>query len=605
MRRATARRDRPGPPRERRGPHARLRAGPLAPRPPTCRRSAGGSSPSSASTSTAGSRWPRRSSSCSTASAARAASATAGRAGGRARARAGAASASWSELRERAGTRDRDLDLLALRDRGDRGARTRPRRDARRCRAERERLRELDGAAGRGGRRGGGDRARARGEAGRRRAARGGRSVWPSRSRAWTRSSTRWPRGCAALRIEAEDLGGGAAPLRRTRSRPSRAGSRRWRSGSSSTTGWSASTAASVAAVLAHAERCRAERDAARAGGGRDRAGAGGARRRRSRSATSWPRRLTATPGGRPRRGWRSACARSWRAWPWRARRSRSSSSRATRSGPRGRERVELMLAPNPGVPAAPLREAASGGELSRVMLALMTVAGAGESRTLVFDEVDAGVGGQTARAVGERLRALGGGPPGALHHPPAPDRRAGGRHFRIEKSAADGHRAHHGRGARGRRRGRGAVPDAGRRGLRRRRPPPRRGAAGGGMSASRRAAGPPSRLAIPRGLMPQSPPRHTLHLRHRRRRLGSRQGHRRRLSRPAAGRPRPVGHDPEVRPVHQRRPGHDEPVPARRGVRHRGRRRDRPRPGPLRALHRRQHHARLQRHRRARSTTR
>ena len=41
-------------------------------------------------------------------------------------------------------------------------------------------------------------------------------------------------------------------------------------------------------------------------------------------------------------------------------------------------------------------------------MLALMTVAGAGESRTLVFDEVDAGVGGQTARAVGERLRALG-----------------------------------------------------------------------------------------------------------------------------------------------------------------------------------------------------
>jgi DNA repair protein RecN (Recombination protein N) len=75
--------------------------------------------------------------------------------------------------------------------------------------------------------------------------------------------------------------------------------------------------------------------------------------------------------------------------------------------GPTGAERVEFMLAPNPGVPAAPIRDAASGGELSRVMLALMTVAGAGESRTLVFDEVDAGVGGQTARAVGERLRAL------------------------------------------------------------------------------------------------------------------------------------------------------------------------------------------------------
>ena len=92
--------------------------------------------------------------------------------------------------------------------------------------------------------------------------------------------------------------------------------------------------------------------------------------------------------------------------------------------GPTGTERVELMLAPNSGVPAAPIRDTASGGELSRVMLALMTVAGAGESRALVFDEVDAGVGGQTARAVGERLRALASGTPGALHHPPASDRR-------------------------------------------------------------------------------------------------------------------------------------------------------------------------------------
>jgi DNA repair protein RecN (Recombination protein N) len=75
---------------------------------------------------------------------------------------------------------------------------------------------------------------------------------------------------------------------------------------------------------------------------------------------------------------------------------------------PSGAERVEFMLAVNPGVPAAPVRESASGGELSRVMLALMTVAGAGAAGTLVFDEVDAGVGGQTARAVGERLRALG-----------------------------------------------------------------------------------------------------------------------------------------------------------------------------------------------------
>ena len=75
--------------------------------------------------------------------------------------------------------------------------------------------------------------------------------------------------------------------------------------------------------------------------------------------------------------------------------------------GPAGAERVEFLIAPNPGVPPAPLRETASGGELSRSMLALMTVADSGGARTLVFDEVDAGIGGQTARAVGERLRAL------------------------------------------------------------------------------------------------------------------------------------------------------------------------------------------------------
>jgi DNA repair protein RecN (Recombination protein N) len=76
--------------------------------------------------------------------------------------------------------------------------------------------------------------------------------------------------------------------------------------------------------------------------------------------------------------------------------------------GPRGGDAAEFMISPNPGVPAGPLREIASGGELSRVMLALMSAApvSAAES-TLVFDEVDAGIGGQTARAVGARLREL------------------------------------------------------------------------------------------------------------------------------------------------------------------------------------------------------
>ena len=71
--------------------------------------------------------------------------------------------------------------------------------------------------------------------------------------------------------------------------------------------------------------------------------------------------------------------------------------------------------------------------------------------------------------------------------------------------------------------------------------------------------------------------------------RLRAREGHRRRLARPAPESPRPLRLGPEVRPVPERRSGHDEPVPARRGLRHRGRRRDRPRHRPLRALHRRE----------------
>lgn len=76
--------------------------------------------------------------------------------------------------------------------------------------------------------------------------------------------------------------------------------------------------------------------------------------------------------------------------------------------GPNGRETVELRIAPNPGMAPAPLRDAASGGELSRVMLALSGLGEGTGSGTVVFDEIDAGVGGKTARVVGERLRALG-----------------------------------------------------------------------------------------------------------------------------------------------------------------------------------------------------
>jgi DNA repair protein RecN (Recombination protein N) len=93
--------------------------------------------------------------------------------------------------------------------------------------------------------------------------------------------------------------------------------------------------------------------------------------------------------------------------------------------GPRGADAIEMRIAANAGGPLGPLREVASGGELSRVMLALLSVAHGmsaparrpgrrstppGDSSLLVFDEIDAGIGGHTARAVGEHLRALSAG---------------------------------------------------------------------------------------------------------------------------------------------------------------------------------------------------
>jgi DNA repair protein RecN (Recombination protein N) len=102
--------------------------------------------------------------------------------------------------------------------------------------------------------------------------------------------------------------------------------------------------------------------------------------------------------------------------------------------GPTGADRVELRVAPNPGVAPGPVREIASGGELSRVMLALMSVANSRGDATLVFDEVDAGVGGQTARAVGERLRGLAAGRQVlCITHLPQIASLADA-HFRIEK---------------------------------------------------------------------------------------------------------------------------------------------------------------------------
>jgi DNA repair protein RecN (Recombination protein N) len=106
----------------------------------------------------------------------------------------------------------------------------------------------------------------------------------------------------------------------------------------------------------------------------------------------------------------------------------------------RGADSVEFLIAPNPGVPPGPLREIASGGELSRVMLALMTVAaGAGGAGTVVFDEVDAGLGGATARIVGEKLRALAAERQALCitHLPQVASQ--GARHFRVVKETEGG----------------------------------------------------------------------------------------------------------------------------------------------------------------------
>ena len=73
-----------------------------------------------------------------------------------------------------------------------------------------------------------------------------------------------------------------------------------------------------------------------------------------------------------------------------------------------GIDQIEFMVATNPGAPAGPLKTIASGGELSRFVLAMKAALAAKESRTvIIFDEVDAGVGGAVADAVGERLARL------------------------------------------------------------------------------------------------------------------------------------------------------------------------------------------------------
>ncbi len=103
--------------------------------------------------------------------------------------------------------------------------------------------------------------------------------------------------------------------------------------------------------------------------------------------------------------------------------------------GPTGSDAVSFLIRPNAGLPFAPVAETASGGELSRIALAIAAVGG---GETMVFDEIDAGIGGQTAHAVGETLRRLAErAQVVTITHLPQIASLAD-RHFRVEKVPGD-----------------------------------------------------------------------------------------------------------------------------------------------------------------------
>ena len=103
--------------------------------------------------------------------------------------------------------------------------------------------------------------------------------------------------------------------------------------------------------------------------------------------------------------------------------------------GPTGADTVAFEIRPNAGLPFAPVAQTASGGELSRIALAIAAVGG---GETIVFDEIDAGIGGQTAHTVGETLERLATRAQVlTITHLPQIASRAD-RHFRVEKLPGD-----------------------------------------------------------------------------------------------------------------------------------------------------------------------
>jgi DNA repair protein RecN (Recombination protein N) len=103
--------------------------------------------------------------------------------------------------------------------------------------------------------------------------------------------------------------------------------------------------------------------------------------------------------------------------------------------GPTGADEAAFLVRPNAGLPFAPAAETASGGELSRIALAIAAVGG---GETMVFDEIDAGIGGHTAHAVGETLRRLGARAQviTITHLPQIAS--VADRHYRVEKVPGD-----------------------------------------------------------------------------------------------------------------------------------------------------------------------
>ena len=233
-------------------------------------------------------------------------------------------------------------------------------------------------------------------------------------------------------------------------------------------------------------ERARRQADdAALLRRGRGRRGRG-SRRRAGRRPQAWRRRR--------RRCSRSSASRrassrspSGAGWPAAGEAAVEIDGDALAFDATGIDQVVYRLAPNAGEPARPLARIASGGELSRVALAIKRVlAEADATPTLVFDEVDTGIGGRSADPIGRCLWALGPPPPGPVRHPPAADRRPRRRPLpdrQARARRADGHRGGAAR-PRGphRRARRDARRAAGRRrraGLRARAARPRRGLAG------------------------------------------------------------------------------------------------------------------------------